>query len=89
MILIYIDIDDLILWKVYKSIFVNCSLKEKLNKLNFVNEESLLPMDKLQEVFSESPVPKYLHIIVRVPPAGECKWLSTFIIVHDFSSYPV
>ena len=73
-ILTSIDIDDPILWKV--SILVNRTFKETISKLDFDDEQSLLPMEELWKVFSESPVPKHLHIVVRAPPAGE---------LYDFS----
>ena len=68
-----IDIDDPILWKV--SILVNRTFKETISKLDF-DGQSLLPMEGLWEVFSESPVSKHLHIVVRAPPAGELYDLS-------------
>lgn len=73
LILTSIDIDDPILWKV--SILVNRTFKETISKLDF-DGQSLLPMEGLWEVFSESPVPKHLHIVVRAPPAGELYDLS-------------
>jgi len=46
---------------------------EKLGELILVEEEALLPEDEMSEVFPESPVRKYLHIVVRRPPASESK----------------
>jgi hypothetical protein len=63
---------------------------EKLGDLNLVEEEALLAEDEMSEVFPESPVRKYLHIVARRPPAGECKSLSPFtgfIRIYDCSSY--
>jgi hypothetical protein len=65
----HVPADTLVLWKV--SILVNRSLTANLSKLNFVDEESLLPAEGLSEVFSDFPVHKHLHIVVRAPPAGE------------------
>jgi hypothetical protein len=45
---------------------------EKLGELDVVEEEALLAGNEMSEVFPESPVRKYLHIVVRRPPA-ECK----------------
>ena len=72
--ILYIDVDDLKLCKV--SILVSRSFKETISKLDFDDEQSLFPMDELSGVFSESPDSRHLHIAVRVPPAGECGWLS-------------
>jgi hypothetical protein len=41
-------------------------------------------MEGLPEVVSESPVPRHLHIVVRVSPAGECEQLSRLITLHGF-----
>jgi hypothetical protein len=65
----HVDADALLLWKV--SIPVNRSLNENLGKLDFIDEGSLMPAEELSEVFSDSPVRKHLHIVVRAPPAGE------------------
>ena len=70
----HVDADNLILWQV--SIPVNRNLTEHLSKLDFVDEGSLLPVEELSDVFSDSPARRHLHIVVRVPPAGECEWLS-------------
>ena len=82
----HIDADTLVLWKV--SIPVSRSLTENLGKLDFVDEDSLLPVEELSDVFSDSPVRRHLHIVVRAPPASECEWLSHVIPLHNFSSYP-
>jgi hypothetical protein len=65
----HVDADTLVLWKV--SIPVNRSLTENLGKLNFVDEGSLLPVNRLSKVFSDQPEEEHLHIVVRSPPAGE------------------
>jgi len=65
----HIPADNLALWKV--SCPVNRSLNGILGKLEFVDEESLSPVDGLLEVFPKSPVRKHLHIVVKAPPTGE------------------
>jgi len=50
----HVDADTLVLWKV--SIPVSRSLTENLGKLDFVDEDSLLPVEELSDVFSDSPV---------------------------------
>ena len=60
----HIVADTLVLWKV--SISDVSSLLE-LSDINFANEESLLPMDKLSKVFLGVPKEGYLHIIVKPP----------------------
>ena len=65
----HVDADALLLWKV--SIPVNRSLTENLSKLDFVDDGSLLPVKRLSGVFSDQPEDEHLHIVVRVPPAGE------------------
>ena len=62
----HVDADTLVLWKV--SVPVSRNLADNLSKFDFVDEGSLLPMEELSEVFSDSPGRKCLHIVVRVPP---------------------
>ena len=81
----YVPADALLLWKV--SIPVNRSLDENLSKLDFVDEGSLLPVKRLSGVFSDQPEDEHIHIVVRVPSAGECELLSFVITLHGFSSY--
>ena len=82
----HVDADNLILWQV--SIPVNRNLTENISKLDFVDDGSLLPVKRLSGVFSDPPEDEHLHIVVRVPPAGEYELLAFVIILHDFSSYP-
>jgi hypothetical protein len=82
----HVDADTLVLWKV--SIPVSRSLADNLSKFDFVDEGSLLPVEELTDVFSGSPARRHLHIVVRGPPAGECKCYSPVINIYDFSSYP-
>jgi len=65
----HVDADTLVLWKV--SIPVSRSLTENLSKHDFLDEGSLLPVEELSDVFSDSPARRHLHIVVRAPPAGE------------------
>ena len=82
----HVDADALLLWKV--SIPVNRNLTEHLSKFDFVDEGSLFPVKRLSGVFSVPPEDEHLHIVVRVPPAGEYDMLSSVITLHDFSSHP-
>ena len=50
---------------------VNRSLKAKVNELDLIEEESLLPVEELSELFSDIPARHALHIIVRAPATGE------------------
>jgi hypothetical protein len=61
-----VDADNLILWQV--SIPVNQNLTENLSKLDFVNEGSLLLVEELSVVFSDSPARRHLHIVVLALP---------------------
>ena len=79
------------LWNVQEaSIVVGRDLKANFRRAKLVldDEESLWPLEKLSEVFPDPLLEKHLHIVVRVPPAGEREWLSAFTSVHDFPSYP-
>ena len=67
----HVDADTLVLWKV--SILVNWSLTQNLSNCTFADESSLLPVDELSEVFSDSPARRHLHIVVSAPPASECE----------------
>ena len=67
----HVPADTLVLWKV--SILVNRSLTENLSNRTLGNESSLLPMDELSEVFSDSPAQRHLHIVVSAPPASKCE----------------
>ena len=82
----HVPADTLILWQV--SIPVNRNLTEHLSKFDFVDEGSLFPVKRLSGVFSVPPEDEHLHIVVRVPPAGEYEMLSSVITLHDFSSHP-
>ena len=67
----HVPANTLILWKV--SILVNWSLTQNLSNRTFGDESSLLPVDELSEVFSDSPARRHLHIVVSAPPASECE----------------
>ena len=49
----HVPANTLVLWKV--SILVNRSLTQNLSNRTFGDESSLLPVDELSEVFSDSP----------------------------------
>jgi hypothetical protein len=70
----HVDADALLLWKV--SIPVDRNVTENLSKLNLVDEGSLLSVEELSDVFSDSLTRKHLHIVVRAPPAGESDYFS-------------
>ena len=64
----YVDADALVLWKV--SIAVNGNLAENLDP-DIINDDPLLPVNRLSKVFSDPPEDEHLHIVVQAPPAGE------------------
>jgi len=66
----HIPAHTLILWSV--SIPVDKSFKDSLNDFEPADEESLLPVDRLSEVFVNVPEERRLHIIVKAPPIGAC-----------------
>jgi hypothetical protein len=66
----HVPADTLVLWKV--SIPVGGNFNQNLSELDFVDEQSLSPVDELSEVFAESPAPKHVHVIVGSFPVGEC-----------------
>jgi len=57
------------LWKV--SIAVDSSFKERIETSNFVDEESLKPIEELSDIFPELPSRKHVHIVVKPPFDGE------------------
>ena len=61
--------DSLVLWKV--SVPFNPSLPEDVERLNLIVENSLQPLDILQDVFPSGLVRKSVHIVVDRPLAGE------------------
>jgi hypothetical protein len=69
----HVPADTLILWRVF--VPDDDSLKEQLSRLDLVDESSLSPMQELSEVFSDPPIQRHLHIIVKPPPLGEFRWL--------------
>ena len=66
----HIPADTLVLWSV--SIPVDKSFKDSLNDFEPADEESLLPVDRVSEVFVNVPEKRRLHIIVKAPPIGAC-----------------
>ncbi|KIM79435.1 hypothetical protein PILCRDRAFT_74257 [Piloderma croceum F 1598] len=77
----HVPADTLLPWKV--SIPVNRNLNENLSKLNFVDEDLLLPVKRLSGVFSDQPEDEHLHIIVRVLPAESQPQLNLNCLVLD------
>ena len=64
----HVPADTLVLWKV--SIAVNGNLAESLDP-DIINDDPLLPVNRLSKVFSDPPEDKHLHIIMQALPAGE------------------
>jgi hypothetical protein len=69
----HIAASALALWKVV--IPDNDSLKMNISKLVLVDEESLSATSELSEFFSETPIRKHLHVVVKARTAGEFAWL--------------
>ncbi|KAJ3742410.1 hypothetical protein DFH05DRAFT_1544458 [Lentinula detonsa] len=61
----HVPADDLALWRV--SEVVDQNLEDNLKKINFLEKESLSPVDELYKVFSNLPVKGRLHIVVGWP----------------------
>ncbi|KAJ3794318.1 hypothetical protein GGU11DRAFT_759257 [Lentinula aff. detonsa] len=61
----HVPADDLALWRV--SEVVDQNLEDNLEKINFLEKESLSPADELYKVFSNLPVKGRLHIVVGWP----------------------
>ncbi|OJA12588.1 hypothetical protein AZE42_06901, partial [Rhizopogon vesiculosus] len=63
-----VDTNNLKLWKV-KNLLIDGAVQDNL-KRHLEEEESLLPISELSEVFTELPEKNRLHIVVRVSPTG-------------------
>jgi hypothetical protein len=60
------------LWKISDlNLPDDLNLKDKISDLKLDDKQPLSPMAKLSTVFSDKPEDQYVHIVVRVPPAGE------------------
>ncbi|KAI9461315.1 hypothetical protein BJY52DRAFT_1117175 [Lactarius psammicola] len=70
----HVDTRTIILWRV--SIPNDDSLELKLSRLNLVDEDSLSPTQELSEVYSNPPIRKHVHVIVKPPPAREFERLA-------------
>ena len=64
----HVPADTLVLWKV--SIAINGNLAESLDP-DIINDDPLLPVNRLSKVFSDPPEDEHLHIVMQAPPAGE------------------
>ena len=64
-----IDADSLTLWKA--PVRFNRNLKESVEALNLVDDDSLQPPEILSELFPSGLEKKSVHIIVDRPPPGE------------------
>ena len=68
----YTDADALTIWKV--SVAVDSSLLQNLKRVNLINADVLLPLQRLREVFSTPPIQHHIHIIIKAPPS-EFSWI--------------
>ena len=64
-----IDADTFVLWEV--SIPVNRSPTKNLSKFDFVDEGSMLSVNRLSKVLSDQSEDEHLRIVARASPAGE------------------
>ena len=64
----HVDTDTLVLWKV--SIAINGNLAENFDP-DIINDDPLLLVDLLSDIFSNAHAPRQLHIVVQALPAGE------------------
>ena len=77
----HVDARDLALWKV--SEVVDENLERNLKEANFLEKESLSPVDKLSKVFPNLPVEGCLHIVVGPPHDGKLlSWSCVAIASH-------
>ena len=79
----HVPTDTLTLWTV--SVPADKDLEEKLEKLNLKGKRPLQPLMKLSSLFADQPVDDHLNIVVKAPPTGECRTLSTFVTLHEFT----
>jgi len=63
------DADTLSLLKV--SIPYDDNFEQTISNMDLTGQKPLFAVDELSEVFSDPPLPKYLHIVVHLPSAGE------------------
>jgi Crinkler effector protein N-terminal domain len=64
-----IDAETLVLWKV--SIPSDGLVEQDPRILDLDEDQSLVPMHRLSNVFSDALKQDHIHIVVRAPPAGE------------------
>jgi hypothetical protein len=85
-----IDAVLLDLWKVSDSNLPDDrNLKDKISELKLDDKQPLSPMAKLSTVFSEKPEDEHLHIVVRVPPAGELVFFFARVEIMVFPEQPL
>ncbi|KIL65168.1 hypothetical protein M378DRAFT_32723, partial [Amanita muscaria Koide BX008] len=71
----HISADMLDIWKV--STLIDDHFQENVG---IPDEKPLLPVNELSTVFTEAPVLKHLHIIVKEQTTGECKRLNYYLL---------
>ena len=64
----YVDADDLDLWKV--SLIFDDKVEECLRTFN-IKGPALLPLLTMHDVFSDVPLLRHIHIIIKGPSPGE------------------
>ena len=64
-----VPVNSFVLWKV--SVPVDEKFQASLGRLSLVEEESLLPVEDLSNIFPDLPVKRHLHLVVQRPPAEE------------------
>jgi hypothetical protein len=61
----YVDAESLVLWKV--SIAVDSHLTENVGKVDLGENEPLVSVARLYEIFSDQPEDRHLHVIIWSP----------------------
>jgi hypothetical protein len=64
-----VDASALVLWKV--SLPCDSLVEEGPRIIDLDENQSLVSVDSLSEVFLDAPEKGHIHIVVRAPPAGE------------------
>ncbi|KAG2052597.1 hypothetical protein BDR06DRAFT_972977 [Suillus hirtellus] len=71
----HVATDCLELWKV--DLPIDEMIEHNLNNLTLDPMKSLPPVDEIIEIFPDTPLRKYLHIIVQCLPAVDIEWMKT------------
>jgi Crinkler effector protein N-terminal domain len=80
-----IDADSLVIWNA--SVSFNRALKENVEALNLVDDDSLQPPEILSDLFPSGLEKKSVHIIVDRPPPGESQPPTSPMHPHECGSY--